>query len=64
MVNRGARATAQELEETLEVSPQTAEAIVQYRSQNGDFADLDGLKKVPGLDPKRIDERKDRITFK
>ena len=88
MVNRGARATdeelntiieylaryfgivnvnhaaAQELEETLEVSPQTAELIVQYRSQNGDFADLDQFKKVPGLDAKRIDERKDRITFK
>jgi competence protein ComEA len=58
------RAAAQELEEILEVSPQTAQAIVQFRSQNGDFADLDQLKKVPGLDTKLIDERKDRITFK
>ena len=58
------RAAALELEEILEVSPQTAEAVVQYRSQNGDFADMDQLKKVPGLDPKLIDERKDRITFK
>jgi competence protein ComEA len=58
------RAAAKELEEILEVSPQSAEAIVQYRAQNGDFADLDNLKKVPGLDAKSIDERKDRITFK
>jgi competence protein ComEA len=57
-------AAAKEIEEVLEVSPQAADAIVQYRSQNGEFADLDQLKKVPGLDAKLLDERKDRITFK
>lgn len=58
------RAAAKELEEILEVSPESAQAIVQYRAGNGDFTDLDGLKKVPGLDAKSIDERKGRIAFK
>lgn len=58
------RAAAKEIEEILEVSPQNAESIVEYRAHNGDFADLEGLKKVSGLDAKSIEERKDRITFK
>ena len=58
------RATAQEIADVLEVPATNAEAIVQYRAQNGDFTDLDGLKKVPGLDAKTLDERKDRIAFK
>jgi competence ComEA-like helix-hairpin-helix protein len=58
------RATAKEIEEVLEISPQVALAIVQYRTQNGDINDLETLQKVRGVDAKLIEERKDRITFK
>jgi competence protein ComEA len=58
------QAAAKEIEDILEVSQQNAQAIVQYRAQNGDISDLDTLKKVPGIDAKLIEERKDRITFK
>lgn len=58
------QASAKELEETLEISADAAGSIVRYRTGSGSFADLDALKKVPGLVAATIDERKDRITFK
>ena len=58
------RASAKEIEDVLEISPENAEAIVQYRAQNGDINGLETLKKVPALDAKVIEERKDRILFK
>jgi hypothetical protein len=38
--------------------------IVQSRTKNGDFKELDGLKKVPGVNAKLIEGRKDRATFR
>ena len=58
------RATAKEIEEVVEIPPESAAAMVQYRTEKGGFADLDSVKKVPGLDAKVIEERKDRISFK
>jgi len=40
-----------------------ASAIVHYRETNGNFADWPALRKVPGLDLKKLEERKDRIDF-
>jgi competence protein ComEA len=57
-------ATAKELEDVLEIPAEQADGIVKYRAANGDFKDLESLKKVPGVDAKVLDERKDRITFK
>ena len=57
------RAASRELQDVLEVPSQAADAIVKYRAANGAFKDLDGLKKVPGLDAKLLDDRKDRISF-
>jgi len=57
-------AAAKELEDVLEVSSDQSAAIVRYRAANGEFKDLDGLKKVPGLDVKGLEDRKDRIAFK
>jgi competence protein ComEA len=56
-------ATAEELAATLEISGELGAAIVKYRSENGNFKSAEDLKKVPGLDAKKIDEKKDLLTF-
>ncbi len=56
------KADAKELQ-TLEVTPQEAEAIVQYRKDKGDFKDLADFKSVPGLDFKKIESVRLRIIF-
>ena len=37
--------------------------IVQRASGNGDFKSIDDLKKVPGIDPVKLEAKKDRLTF-
>jgi competence protein ComEA len=58
------KASAKEIEDIVGLSASTAEAIVRYRMGNGEFADLESLKKVPGIDAGLIEERKNRIAFK
>jgi competence protein ComEA len=58
------QASAEEIAKGLEITPENAAAIVRYRTANGEFKDLDGLKKVPGLDAAVIEDRKGRIAFK
>ena len=57
-------ATAQELQDVGGFSSSDAEAIVRYRADNGSFKDIADLRKVPNLDQKRLDEHRDRISFK
>lgn len=57
------KASAKEIEDGLGISAEQSAAIVRYRASNGEFKDLEGLKKVPGLDAKMLEDRKDRITF-
>ena len=57
------KATAAELEKALAISTKQAEAIVACRVTNGDFKDLDGLKKVEGLDAAAVEAKKDRLQF-
>lgn len=54
---------ARDMAPVLDVTSQVADAVVAYRTQNGKFASLDDLKKVPGLDAAKIDARRTRITF-
>jgi competence protein ComEA len=56
-------ATAIELESGLSLRRSQAKALIEYRQKNGDFKNIDDLKKVPALDPAKIEERKDRIAF-
>jgi competence protein ComEA len=56
-------ATADQLRNGLSLTPAEAQAIVDYRNANGTFKDLDSLKKVAGLDPKKIEAKKDSIAF-
>lgn len=56
-------ASAEEIAKGLDITPENAAAIVQYRTAHGAFQDLDGLKKVPGIDAAVIEDRKGRIAF-
>ena len=58
------KAGAKEIQEIADLTTPEAEAIVRYRTQNGDFKDLNDLRKVPDVDAKKLDSRKDRIAFK
>jgi competence protein ComEA len=58
------QATAEEIAKALNIDAKQADAIVQYRTANGEFKDLDSLKKTPGVDAGVIEDRKDRIAFK
>ena len=57
------KATAKDLEATLDVPAGVAEAIVTRRTDNGDFKTVDDLKYVPGLDAGKVDALKARIVF-
>jgi competence protein ComEA len=57
------KTTAKELEAGLGLAAKHVEAIVRYREQKGAFKTLDDLKKVPGLDPAKIESGKDRPEF-
>jgi competence protein ComEA len=57
------KATPVEIESTLALTRAESAAIVQYRADKGDFKGLDDLKNVPGLDFKKIESKKSRITF-
>jgi competence protein ComEA len=57
------KAGAEELAQRLAISQENAGAIVQYRAKNGNFKNLEALKSVPGIDGKKIEEKKDSIEF-
>jgi len=57
------KATATELETTLDVGADLADAIVKRRDTLGDFATLDDLKRIPGMPADKIDARKERFVF-
>jgi competence ComEA-like helix-hairpin-helix protein len=57
------KADAAEIEAVVAIPTAQAEAIVRYRTEKGDFKDLESLKNVPTVDGKVLEERKDRIVF-
>ena len=57
------KATAKELEFTLDVAPAVAEAIVQRRNDIADYMSIDELKQMPGVAAGAIEARKDRFVF-
>jgi competence protein ComEA len=56
-------ASAKDLETTLDVAADVAEAIVRRRTETGGFKSIDELKTVPGLPAATIDARTDRFIF-
>lgn len=57
------RATSVELESVLSLYRKEAAAVIAYRDKVGGFKSIDDLKKVPGVDFKKIEAGKDRIIF-
>jgi competence protein ComEA len=57
------QATAAQLESGLGLTPSEADAVIEYRKKNGDFKSIDDLKKVPDVDAKKRDAKKDRLAF-
>jgi competence protein ComEA len=57
------RATSIELESVLSLLRKEAAAVIAYRDKVGGFKSIDDLKKVPGVDVKKIEAAKDRISF-
>jgi competence protein ComEA len=57
------KAASADLARVLGITAAQADAIVAYRTKNGDFKDLDGVKKVAGLDAAAIDAKKTSIVF-
>src|SRR5579875_111897 len=51
------------LESALDLSEKEAAALVAYREQNGKFKSIEDLAKVPGVDRRKIEARKDRIEY-
>jgi competence protein ComEA len=57
------KAGAKDLEGGLELSTKEAEAIVHYREEKGSFKSIEDVEKVPGVDAKKIEAKKERLTF-
>jgi competence ComEA-like helix-hairpin-helix protein len=56
-------ATAQQLQDEMDMTPAEAEAIIKARSENGNFKSYADIQKIKGLDPKRFDPIKDRFKY-
>ena len=57
------KATDQQIANTLGISIDDAKAITAYREKVGDFKSIDDLKRVPNVDTKKIDAKKDNLVF-
>jgi len=56
-------ARAIDFESRLTLRRSEAAAIIAYRTKHGNFKSVEDLKKVPGIDPKKIDAKKDILVF-
>lgn len=57
------RATVAELDRLSGVGPALAQAIVDYRNQNGGFKNIEELKLVPGIGEKLFAKIKTKVTL-
>jgi competence protein ComEA len=57
------KASADELAGVLEIPSADAAAIVTYREKNGNFKSMEDVSKVPGIDAKTLEGKKDRLDF-
>ena len=55
-------ATAEQLTTLNGVGPAKAEAIIEYRTANGDFRSVDELVNVPGIGEKSLEKWRDQLT--
>jgi competence protein ComEA len=57
------KATAAELQKGLDLTDVEAQAIVKFHADHGDFKTWNEVAKVDGVDPKKIEAKKDAISF-
>jgi competence protein ComEA len=57
------KASEGDLQSSLGLNEKEAAAVVKYRADKGAFKSVDDVKKVPGLDAKKIEAQKDRLVF-
>ncbi len=56
-------ASAVDLESLLLLKRSEAKAIIEFRTEHGNFKSIDDLKKVSGLDFKKVEAKKDLLVF-
>jgi competence protein ComEA len=57
------KASEKEISSVLGLSSEDAAAIVHYRETQGSFKDLHDLEKVPHLDMKKLEDKKNQLDF-
>jgi competence protein ComEA len=57
------KATTAQLQSGLGLTSAEADAVVKYREKNGDFKTIEDVKKVPDVDAKKFDAKKDHLAF-
>ncbi len=55
-------ATADELNALPGIGPALADAIIEYRTDNGPFGSIDELARVPGISARMVDTMRTQIT--
>jgi competence protein ComEA len=56
-------ASDKQLAAVLDISVDDAKAIITYRESQKGFNSIDDMKKVPNVDAKKIDAKKDQLVF-
>jgi competence protein ComEA len=56
-------ATVDELDTLPGIGPSLAQAIIDYRTENGPFASLDDLDQVPGIGPATLEDLQELVVF-
>jgi competence ComEA-like helix-hairpin-helix protein len=56
-------AGSQDLQSGLQLTSAEADAIVAFRKANGPYKDVEALRKVQGLDFKKLEAKKDQLAF-
>ena len=56
-------APAIEFESRLTLKRSEAAAIIKYRTEHGNFKTIEDLKKVPGIDPAKIEAKRNILIF-
>ena len=57
------KATAQDIAERLGLTPDEANAVVDYRQRHGTFREWGELLAIYGVDGRKIEAAKDRMSF-
>jgi competence protein ComEA len=57
------KAKAIDFETRLSLKRSQAAAVIDYRAKHGNFKSIEDLKRVPGVDTVKIEEKKDILEF-